>query len=189
MDDRVIDFNELKNRAKERDEDKLVDKLEDYMYSLYYEVAEGKITMADLTKKIHKYMEENNISQEKFLKMQMKIMERYGFDSSMIEEQLKSAGLNPQELERDYEEIRKNMSFQEKYRGKLVVGTVSKYRIDNDKNNVQIILEDKDVFIISNKKIDLEDLELSEFLCSYKKLKNNESLDINICENSNKYQY
>ena len=35
MDDRIIDFNELRNKAKEKDEDKLVDKLEDYMYSLY----------------------------------------------------------------------------------------------------------------------------------------------------------
>ena len=39
MDDRIIDFNELKNRAKEKDEDKLVDKLENYMYSLFLEYA------------------------------------------------------------------------------------------------------------------------------------------------------
>ena len=46
MDDRIIDFNDLKNKAKEKD----VDKLEDYMYSLYYEMAEGKITMSEFTK-------------------------------------------------------------------------------------------------------------------------------------------
>ena len=32
MDDRIIDFNEIKNQAREKD----VDKLENYMYSLYY---------------------------------------------------------------------------------------------------------------------------------------------------------
>lgn len=90
MDDRIIDFNDLKNKAKEKD----VDKLEDYMYSLYYDMAEGKITMAEFTKNIYKYMEDNNISQDKFLNMQKKLMERYGFDSSIIDTQLKSAGMN-----------------------------------------------------------------------------------------------
>ena len=103
MDDRIIDFNELKNRAKEKDEDKLVDKLENYMYSLYYDMAQGKITMADFTKNIYKYMEENNITQEQFFNIQKKLMERYGFDSSMIDEQLKSAGINVSEISSDYE--------------------------------------------------------------------------------------
>jgi hypothetical protein len=83
MDDKIIDFNDLKNKAKDKD----VDKIEDYMYSLYYEMAEGKITMADFTKNIYKYMEDNNISQDKFLNIQKKLMERYGFDSSIIDEQ------------------------------------------------------------------------------------------------------
>ena len=39
-------------------------------------------------------MEKNNISQDKFLKMQTKLMERYGFDASGFEEQLKSLGLD-----------------------------------------------------------------------------------------------
>ena len=74
MDDRIIDFNELRNKAKEKDEDKLVDKLEDYMYSLYYDMAQGKITMADFTRNIYKYMEENNITQEQFFNIQKKLM-------------------------------------------------------------------------------------------------------------------
>ena len=77
-DNRIIDFNEIKNKAKDKD----VDKLEDYMYSLYYEMAEGKITMADFTKSMYKYMEDNNISQDKFINIQKKLMERYGCDSS-----------------------------------------------------------------------------------------------------------
>ena len=90
MSDRIIDFNEIKNKAKDKD----VDKLEDYMYSLYYQMAEGKITMSEFTQKIYEYMNENNISQDKFLNIQKKLMERYGFDSSMLEEQLKLAGIN-----------------------------------------------------------------------------------------------
>ena len=36
-DDRIIDFNELKNKVKETD----IDKFENYMYNLYFSVADG----------------------------------------------------------------------------------------------------------------------------------------------------
>ena len=189
MDDRIIDFNELKNKAKEKDEDKLVDKLENYMYSLYYDMAQGKITMADFTKNIYKYMEENNITQEQFFNIQKKLMERYGFDSSMIDEQLKSAGINVSDISSDYEKVRKNMSFNEKYNSQIETKAISRYRISNDKNNVTIVLDEENVLIYSEGKIDLADLELSDFLCSYKKLRDNGILEIKLCENTKDYQY
>lgn len=182
MDDRIIDFNELKNKAKEKD----VDKLEDYMYSLYYEMAEGKITMAEFTKNIYKYMEENNISQDKFLNIQKKLMERYGFDSSMIDEQLKSAGVN---INVSYESVKKTLGFQEKYKDGLVSKSGFVYKIKNDKNNVEIIMEEEDVIIQSEGKIDLGDLELSDLLCSYKKVRGEKPLSIKLCENVKKYEY
>ena len=40
-DDRIIDFNELKNKVKETD----IDKFENYMYELYFSVADGSMTM------------------------------------------------------------------------------------------------------------------------------------------------
>ncbi len=183
MDDRIIDFNQLKNKAKEKD----VDKLEDYMYSLYYEMAQGKITMADFTKNIYKYMEDNNISQDKFLNMQKKLMERYGFDSSMIDEQLKNLGVD--NINVSYENIRKTMSFQEKYKDRLVNKAMSYYTISNEKNNVEIIVEEDNVIIQSEGKIDLADLELSDFLCSYKKVRQDNLLNIKLCENVKKYNY
>lgn len=183
MDDRIIDFNQLKNKAKEKD----VDKLEDYMYSLYYEMAQGKITMADFTKNIYKYMEDNNISQDKFLNMQKKLMERYGFDSSMIDEQLKNIGVD--NINVSYENIRKTMSFQEKYKDRLVNKAISYYTISNEKNNVEIIVEEDNVIIQSEGKIDLADLELSDFLCSYKKVRQDNLLNIKLCENVKKYNY
>ena len=91
--DRVIDFNEIRNKANEKasekDMNKDIDKIEAYMYSLYYKMAEGKLNMAEFTKEMTIYMEENNISQDKFLKMQTKLMERYGLDTSAFEQQLK----------------------------------------------------------------------------------------------------
>ena len=114
--DRIIDFNELKNRVNDKD----IDKFESYIYTLYYDMSSGKLNMSDFTKKIMAYMEENNISQDKFLKMQTKLMERYGFDASGIEEQLKSLGLNNViPGAGDIEKIRKNMSFQEKYKDRI----------------------------------------------------------------------
>ena len=185
MDDRIIDFNEVKNKANDKD----VDKLENYMYSLYYDMMEGKITMSDFTQKIYKYMEENNISQDKFINIQKKLMERYGFDTSMIEEQLKSAGINISEISSDYETIRKEMGFKEKYKGNLTDKAISSYSIKNDKNNIEIILDKEKVVLLSEGKVDLDDVELNEFLCSYKKLRKDEVLQIKVCESTNEYNY
>lgn len=185
MDDRIIDFNKLKNKAKEKD----VDKLEDYMYSLYYKMMEGKISMGDFTQDIYKYMEENNISQDKFLNMQKKLMERYGFDSSIIEEQLKSAGINMSDVGTDYENMRKTMSFQEKYKSRITTKGVSIYYINNDKNKLDIILEEENVVLQSEGKVDLADNELNEFLCSYKKVRDDKTLSIKVCENVHQYNY
>ena len=90
-DDRIIDFNELKNKVKDSD----VDKFENYMYDLYFSVADGSMTMSQFTSKIYEYMRENNISQEKFLKMQNRLMERYGVDPTELDQQIKNLGLNP----------------------------------------------------------------------------------------------
>lgn len=93
-DDRIIDFNELKNKVKETD----IDKFENYMYNMYFSVADGSMTMAQFTSKIYDYMRENNISNEKFMNMQKKLLERYGVDESEIERQLKNMGINPNDL-------------------------------------------------------------------------------------------
>ena len=45
--DRIIDFNEIKNRVNDKD----VDKFESYIYNLYYDMSSGKLNMSDFTKK------------------------------------------------------------------------------------------------------------------------------------------
>ncbi len=93
-DDRIIDFNELKNKVKETD----IDKFENYMFELYFSVSQGSMTMGQFTSKIYEYMRENNISNEKFMKIQKKLLERYGVDEAEIESQLKNMGINPNDL-------------------------------------------------------------------------------------------
>ncbi|MBE6071169.1 MAG: DUF3867 domain-containing protein [Clostridium butyricum] len=183
MSDRIIDFNDIKNKAKEKD----VDKFEDYIYSLYYEMAEGKINMADFSRKIMKYMEDNNISQDKLMDIQKKFLERYGFDSSMLEEQFKMAGIDMKGL--NYDNARKAMSFQEKYKDRIKQKTVSEYFIKNSKNDLKILLENENIILISEKHIDLADNELNEFLCSYKKVIDDKNLSISICEQCQNYNY
>ena len=181
--DRVIDFNELKNRVNDKD----IDSFESYIYDLYYKMAEGRLNMSDFNREIMEYMDKNNISQDKFLKLQTKLMERYGVDTSGFEEQLKALGINNISL--DYEKTRKTLSFQEKYKAHLKVKGATEYTISNEKNNSVILLDNKNVIIRSQGKIDLNDSELNEFLCSYKKTIEGDSLKICICENTKEYDY
>ena len=185
MSDKIIDFNELKNKAKDKD----IDKFEDYIYSMYYELSEGKMNMADFSKHIMSYMEENNVSQDKLLNIQKKILERYGFDSSSVEDQVKIPGLNMNNSGTNYETMKKAMSFQEKYKSRISTKAMSEYFIKNEKNNLKVLLEKEDVILISEKNIDLNDNELNEFLCSYKKVIEDKKIQIVLCENIKSYEY
>lgn len=187
MDDRVVDFNELKNKVRDKD----IDKFESYIYDLYYSVAMGSMTMAEFTKKVTEYMEQNNISQEKFFNLQREMLKRYGVDFGDIENQMKSMGIEmpPMNLETDYEKLRKNLSFQDKYKGKISVKNITVYAIKNSLNDVEIMLEDKNVIVKSTGKVNLTDVELNEFLCSYKKTLEDDKLNVSIYENANTYEY
>ncbi|MCE5221230.1 MAG: DUF3867 domain-containing protein [Clostridium sp.] len=185
MSDKIIDFNELKNKAKDKD----IDKFEDYIYSMYYKLAEGKMNMSDFSKNIMSYMQENNISQDKLLNIQKKFLERYGFDSSTMEEQFKIPGFNMNNLGLNYETMKKTIGFQEKYKSRIATKAMSEYFIKNEKNDLKILLENEDVILISKKNIDLNDNELNEFLCSYKKVIEDKKIQIVLCENINSYEY
>ncbi len=181
--DRVIDFNQLKNAAKDKD----VDKFEQYIYNLYYSVAQGELSMGDFSREILKYMEENNISQEKFFNMQKKLMERYGLSTEVLEEQMKALNLNTKV--ESYETIRKSLGFQEKYKDRIGLKNISTYYIKNETNNLFIIIDGESLIIRSEGKIDLMDNELNEFLCSYKKVLEGNPIHITLCENVHNYEY
>ena len=180
-----ISKNELKNKAKDKD----IDKFEDYIYSMYYKLAEGKMNMADFSKNIMSYMEENNISQDKLLNIQKKFLERNGFDSSTIEQQFKIPGFNMNNSGLNYETMKKTISFQEKYKSRISIKSISEYFIKNEKNDLKVLLENEDVILISAKNIDLNDNELNEFLCSYKKVIEDKKIQIVLCENIKSYEY
>lgn len=205
-DDRIIDFNELKNKVKDSD----IDKFENYMYNLYFSVADGSMTMAQFTSKIYEYMRENNISNEKFIKMQNKLMERYGIDPSDLDQQIKNMGLNPNSIsindlsnfgatkntqsstntvnEKIYDHIDKNSEFYKKYNKVLENKDLIITFLKDEVNDIKIIIEQEKVTLISEHDINLVDAKLNELLLSYKSMYN-DKLKVTICENCKEYDY
>ena len=215
-DDRIIDFNELKNKVKETD----IDKFENYMYELYFSVADGSMTMSQFTSKIYEYMRENNISNEKFMNMQKKLLERYGVDESEIERQLRGMGINPNDLssissmnindirnknmnnntetkeepkveikiDKAQENIVKNYDFYNKFATKLEYDSFIISYLKNDVNDIKIIIDKENVTLISSKSINLVDSQLNEFLLDYKNMIG-KKMKVSICENCKEYDY
>ena len=95
---------------------------------------------------------------------------------------MNNSGLN-------YETMKKTISFQEKYKSRISTKGMSEYFIKNEKNDLKVLLEKEDVILISEKNIDLNDSELNEFLCSYKKVIEDKKLQIVLCENIKSYEY
>lgn len=203
-DDRIIDFNELKNKVKDSD----VDKFENYMYDLYFSVADGSMTMSQFISKIYEYMRENNISQEKFIKMQNKLLERYGVDPKELDKQMKNFGLDPNNLnledlnkftynspnvgsstkKTNNTSIDKNSDFYKKYSENLQSKELIITSLKDEVNDIKIIIEKEKVTLISEGKINLVDAQLNELLLSYKSMYN-DKLKVVICENCKEYDY
>ena len=203
-DDRIIDFNELKNKVKDSD----VDKFENYMYDLYFSVADGSMTMSQFTSKIYEYMRENNISQEKFIKMQNKLLERYGVDPKELDKQMKNFGLDPNNLnledlnkftynspnvgsstkKTNNTSIDKNSDFYKKYSENLQSKELIITSLKDEVNDIKIIIEKEKVTLISEGKINLVDAQVNELLLSYKSMYN-DKLKVVICENCKEYDY
>ena len=194
-DDRIIDFNELKNKVKDTD----VDKFQQYIYNLYFSVMDGSMSMSEFSRKIFDYMNDNNISQEKFMNIQKKFMERYGMDSQEVEKQLKNFGIDPSTInmgnldpsnmnEDQLNNIRKAAGFYERYGAKIQPKSCISATIKNDVNDITVMIDQDKVMLYSNKKINLVDAELNEFLLSYKNMFNNK-IRVVLCENCTEYDY
>lgn len=195
-DDRIIDFNELKNKVKDSD----VDKFEQYIYNLYFSVMDGKMSMAEFSRKIFDYMRDNNISQEKFMKIQKQFMERYGMDTEKVEKQLRNFGIDPSTAgfmsnntsskvsTEDLESFKKSAGFYEKYGEKIQPKSCITTFIKNDLNDINVIIDQEKIMLCSDRKINLMDSELNEFLLEYKNMFN-KKIKVVMCETTNKYDY
>lgn len=175
----IIDFNDIKNKAREKD----VDELENYVYGLYYEVAEGKLTLAQLNEKIKEYVKVNNIPNEKFIDMQKKLIERYGYNPDDIEKQMKSM----QDPYINGATITSNLK--NKYGDSLNAEFAIKKHIKNDTNDVYVISFEEEVYLVSSKHIVAQDNELNEYLISYKKQIGDKTLKVRLSESMTEFDY
>lgn len=173
----VIDFKDIKNKVREKD----VDELEAYVFDLYYDVAQGKMNYAQLNDKILEYIKEHNIPEEKFIDMQKKLMERYGYSEEDLKAQMSFFKPNNDTI--------KTYNLKNKYGSSLTNTNTIKKLIKNDINDLTIYCEDVSVYIFSTKNIDLNDNELNDFLVSYKKQMDNKTLDVSMSENIKSFQY
>lgn len=175
----VIDFNELKNKVRDKD----IDEFEAYIFKLVGDMGGGITNPMTFNKAILEYMKENQLSNEKFMEIQKKLMERYGMSMEDLNSQFH---LDNNE---DYKKYRKSLGFTDKYKSKLKEYTGYRYPISNERNQLQLYLSGRDVLITSTKKVDLSDNELNEFLVSYKKLQDEAKLNITISESGTTYEY
>jgi hypothetical protein len=175
----VIDFNELKNKVRDKD----IDDFENYIFSLYSKMGQGTESVASINRAVIEYMEKNNISMEKFMEIQNRLMERYGVSMADVENQYNLKN-NP-----EYEKYRKQLGFMEKYKGKVSDFKGFFCEIKNDRNQISIYLDQTTVIIASAGRVDLSDNELNEFLVSYKKLLEDQKLTIKISEQYTEYDY
>lgn len=175
----VVDFNELKNKVRDKD----IDDFENYIFSLYSKMGQGTESVASINRAVMEYMEKNNISMEKFMGIQNRLMERYGVSMADVENQYNLKN-NP-----EYEKYRKQLGFMEKYKGKVSDFKGFFCEIKNDRNQISIYLDQTTVIIASAGRVDLSDNELNEFLVSYKKLLEDQKLTIKISEQYTEYDY
>ncbi len=171
----IIDLNQFKSKVRDKD----VDELENYIYSLYFQVAEGKMSLADVNREIRKYIEENGISDTKFMEIQKKLVERYGYNADELQQQLLG----------DSGILIKHKSLLEKYGKSIEDMTGFRKVIRNDRNDLVIFCSGRQVILLSDGAIDLDDNELNEFLVSFKRQAGDEPLDIEMAESIKKFQY
>ena len=84
--------------------------------------------------------------------------------------------------------IRKAAGFYERYGAKIQPKSCISATIKNDVNDITVMIDQDKVMLYSNKKINLVDAELNEFLLSYKNMFNNK-IRVVLCENCTEYDY
>uniref|UniRef100_UPI0004BC6BE9 DUF3867 family protein n=1 Tax=Faecalimicrobium dakarense TaxID=1301100 RepID=UPI0004BC6BE9 len=133
------------------------------------------------------------------MNIQKKFMERYGMDSEEVEKQLKSFGIDPSTAgfgnidlnnitNENMEAVKNSAGFYEKYGSKIQPKSCITTYIKNENNDIEVIIDQEKVMLYSNKKVNLMDAELNEFLLAYKNMFN-KKIRVVLCENYSEYDY
>lgn len=198
-DEKIISFEDIRNRVKESDIDLFEEFIGEEIMDLDYE---GDLNLLDFIKKVSDYQEENNIPNKKFLDMQKQFMERYGFElvnpspeelekikkslnSKANIDKLKSLDMNnPVSMIRTSALLRLRADFEDKAYEKNII----QLDLKNDKNDLKIIFNGENVTVISENKIDFSDEDINKAIANYRVIVG-DSIRVQICEATNSYDY
>ncbi|SFE27222.1 DUF3867 family protein [Peptostreptococcus sp. D1] len=194
-DDKVISFNKRKSKVKSSD----VDKFEEFISDLMYGFNIGEVSMFEVSRRLNKYMNENNFSAVKFDEIEKQLLLRYGLDIDSIQDNIKEhlftdnevigdiGALNKDEREKNRAMLNR-LGFYDLYEDCLEEHKILELVIKNDVNDIRMLLDDDKVTLISEKKIDFSDDSVNRALAYYRS-STEKPIKVTICEATSQYEY
>lgn len=184
-DEKIINFDKLQEKWDEQE----VDKFEAFLNSQMDGVFSGRLTMAEFSKSMRQYQQENNISNEKLIELQKKILSKMGVDLDLNELDKEIANLEEVMKDEDGKTINiRKMAFFDYFSDKIETKEIPQMKMENGKNNLSLQFDGNQITIISEKQVDFSDDELNEIIAGYKESVEG-SLKIITCEATKIYEY
>lgn len=184
-DDKIINFDKLQEKWDEQE----VDKFESFLNSKMEAVFSGQISMSEFSKSMKEYQDKNNISNEKLIDLQKKLLNKMGVDLdinnidkeiSKLEESIKKEGKGDVNIRR--------MAFFDYYSDQIENKEIPKMELKNSKNDMMLLFIGNKIIIITENKVDFSDDEFNQIVAGYKSTVEG-SLKIITCEATKVYEY
>lgn len=194
-DDKVISFSKRKPKVNSFE----VDKFEDFISDLMYEFNIGQASMFEVSRRLNQYMNENNFSPAKFDEIEKELLLRYGLDIDSIQDNIKEhlftdnevtgdiGALNKDEREKNRAMLNR-LGFYDLYEKHIKEHKILELTIKNDVNDIRMLLDDDNVTLISEKKIDFSDDSVNKALAHYRSSRE-KPIKVTICEATSQYEY
>ncbi|MEG0250489.1 MAG: DUF3867 family protein [Peptostreptococcus sp.] len=195
-DEKIIKFGKLQEKWNEQE----VDKFEDFLNMMMEDVVTGNISISEFTAKMSKYQLDNNISNEKLMELQKKLLEKMGIDIDIndfnkqmeILEGLEKSGSNSDsdgENKNSFDTKKiKEIAFFDFYKDKITNKKIPEFHLKTEKNDLIMFMEEDKITIVTENKIDFADDELNAVITDYRECIHG-SLKIVACEASKIYEY
>lgn len=187
--DRIIDFNDLKDKARAEE----IKEFDRFINSLYVSLMGGKITLGEMNTAINKYAKDNEISEKKMYELKERMFEKRGFSREVLKAKFQEVGLDPSYVDTifTYDEKAKKAkeSFYIKYGAEIERDELYICPFESEKNQMTVYFQTEKVKLLSSGKIDLEDEDLKAFLQLYKEAIKGEELQIAYFESIGEFKY
>lgn len=195
-DKKIIKFGKLQEKWDEQE----VDKFEEFLNMMMEDVVTGSISISEFTAKMSKYQIDNNISNEKLMELQKKLLQKMGIDIDIndfnkqmeILEGLENNSENSDSKEKDKNRFDtkkiKEIAFFDFYKDKIENKKIPEFHLKTEKNDLIMFMEEDKITIITEGKIDFADDELNGVITDYRECIHG-SLKIIACEATKIYEY